>query len=49
MDNAGFVCGGQCARHLDDNLDSFIHLHRPAVKTLTQRFTFDEFTGYVIS
>ena len=49
MDNAGFVGGGERARHLDRDVNSFTQLHSPAHQTLTQRLAFDQFTGYVMS
>ena len=49
MDDAGFVGGGECARHLDRYVNSFPQLHSPAHQTLTQCLAFDQFAGYVMS
>src|SRR6184192_1829395 len=49
MDNAGFVGGGERARHLYRDVNSFPQLHSPAHQTLTQCLAFDQFTGYVMS
>src|SRR5438067_6069061 len=49
MDNAGFVGGGERARHLYRDVNSVTQLHSPAHQTLTQCLAFDQFTGYVMS
>src|SRR5882724_9665376 len=49
MDNARFMGGGECARHLDRNINSVTDLDSPARQTLTQCLAFDQFTGDVMS
>src|SRR5438132_6432450 len=49
MDNARFMSRGECARHLDRNIDSFTDLDSPAQPTLPQCLAFDHFTCDVMS
>ena len=43
------MSGGERARHLDGDVNSFTQLHSSAHQTLTQRFAFDQFTGDVVN
>ena len=49
MDNPGFVRGGERARHLDRDIDSFTPPPSAARETLTQRLAFDQFARDVVS
>ena len=46
---AGVMGGGECARHLDRNVNSFTQLDALAVRPFTQCFAVDQVAGYVMS
>ena len=48
MHNSGFMGSGQCACHLNRNIDRFTHLQVFTRETLTQCLAFDQFTGNVV-
>src|SRR5215468_1538508 len=48
MDNPGFMGSGECAGHLDRDVNSFTERDKSAHQALPQRFAFDQFAGDVM-